>query len=57
MVVLFIKTEILCIALAGLEHYSVDQADLELRDLPSSATQILGLKECTSIVTQSKYQL
>ena len=28
--------------------YSVDQAGLELRDLPASASQVLGSKACTT---------
>jgi hypothetical protein len=28
--------------------YSVDQADLELRNLPASASQMLGLKACAT---------
>jgi hypothetical protein len=29
--------------------HSVDQADLELRDPPASASQVLGLKACTTM--------
>jgi hypothetical protein len=29
--------------------HSVDQAGLELRNLPSSASQVLGLKECATV--------
>jgi hypothetical protein len=36
------KTGFLCIALA------VDQAGLELRNLPASASRVLGLKVCTT---------
>jgi hypothetical protein len=28
--------------------HSVDQAGLELRNLPASASQVLGLKECAT---------
>jgi hypothetical protein len=28
--------------------YFVDQADLELRNLPASASRVLGLKACTT---------
>jgi hypothetical protein len=28
--------------------HSVDQADLELRNLPASASQVLGLKACAT---------
>jgi hypothetical protein len=38
----FLETGFLCIALA------VDQAGLELRNLPASASQVLGLKACTT---------
>ena len=43
--VLVFETEFLCIALAVLEltHF-VDQAGLELRNPPASASQMLGLK-------------
>ena len=30
------------------ETHSVDQAGLELRDLPASASQVLGLKACAT---------
>jgi hypothetical protein len=30
------------------ETHSVDQAGLELRNLPASASQVLGLKACTT---------
>jgi hypothetical protein len=39
----FFETGFLCIALAVLTH-SVDQAGLELRNPPASASQVLGLK-------------
>jgi hypothetical protein len=43
-VCLFFETGFLCIALAVLELIFVDQAGLELRNLPASASQVLGLK-------------
>jgi hypothetical protein len=47
--VLFFKTGFLCVALAELEGtHSVDQAGLELRTPPASASQILGLKVCAT---------
>jgi hypothetical protein len=39
----FFKIGFLCVALAVLE-LTVDQAGLELRNLPASASQVLGLK-------------
>jgi hypothetical protein len=36
----FFKTGFLCVALAALELNSVDQAGLELRDPPASASQV-----------------
>jgi hypothetical protein len=36
--------EFLCVALAALGTHSVDQAGLELRDPPASASGVLGLK-------------
>jgi hypothetical protein len=45
----FFETGFLCIALAVLElTHSVDQADLELRNLPASASQVLEFKACTT---------
>jgi hypothetical protein len=44
----FFETGFLCIALAVLELNSVDQAGLELRNLPASASRVLGLKECAT---------
>jgi hypothetical protein len=35
------------------ETHSVDQAGLELRNLPASASQVLGLKACTITAQQS----
>jgi hypothetical protein len=46
---LFFETGFLCVALAVLELNSVDQADLELRNLPASAFQVLGLKVCATM--------
>jgi hypothetical protein len=44
----FFETGFLCIALAVLETHSVDQASLELRNSPASASQVLGLKACAT---------
>jgi hypothetical protein len=44
----FFKTGFLCIALAVLELF-VDQAGLELRNLPASASLVLGLKACATM--------
>jgi hypothetical protein len=41
------ETGFLCIALAVLE-LTVDQAGLELRNLPASASRVLGLKAYTT---------
>jgi hypothetical protein len=38
----------LCVALAVLEDLSVDQPGLELRNLPASLSQVLGLKACAT---------
>ena len=38
----------LCIALAVLELTFVDQAGLELRNPPASASRVLGLKACAT---------
>ena len=43
----FFEIGFLCVALAVLE-LSVDQAGLELRNLPTSASQLLGLKACAT---------
>jgi hypothetical protein len=43
----FPSTGFLCVALAVLE-LSVDQAVLELRNLPASTSQVLGLKACAT---------
>jgi hypothetical protein len=32
-----------------LRTYYIDQAGLKLRDLPASASQVLGLKVCTTM--------
>jgi hypothetical protein len=42
------ETGFLCVALAVLELTLVDQAGLELRNLPASASQVLGLKACAT---------
>jgi hypothetical protein len=42
------ETRFLCVALAVLELTLVDQAGLELRNLPSSAFRVLGLKACAT---------
>jgi hypothetical protein len=46
---IYLETGFLCIALAVLE-LTVDQADLrtELRNLPASVSQVLGLKACAT---------
>jgi hypothetical protein len=45
------ETGFLCVALAVLED-SVDQASLELRNPPASASQVLGLKACATTAQQ-----
>jgi hypothetical protein len=52
-VCLFFETGFLCVALAVLElaHF-VDQAGLELRNPPASASQVLGLKACATTTWQ-----
>ncbi|GAB1285549.1 N-acetylneuraminate lyase [Apodemus speciosus] len=42
------ETGFLCVALAGLGTHSVDQAGLQLRNPPASASQALGLKACAT---------
>jgi hypothetical protein len=42
----FIETGFLCVALAVPRTHSVDQAGLELRNPPASASQVLGLQAC-----------
>jgi hypothetical protein len=44
----FFETGFLCVALAILKLFLVDQAGLELRNLPASPFQVLGLKEWTT---------
>jgi hypothetical protein len=44
----FFETGFLCIALAVLELTFVDQAGLELRNPPASASRVLGLKACAT---------
>jgi hypothetical protein len=48
-VFVFFETGFLCVALAVCPgtHF-VDQAGLELSNLPASASQVLGLKACTT---------
>jgi hypothetical protein len=41
--VLFFETGFLFVALAVLKNHFVDQAGLELRNSPASASQVLGL--------------
>jgi hypothetical protein len=43
----FFETGFLYVALAVLE-LTVNQADLELRNLPASASQLLGSKACAT---------
>jgi hypothetical protein len=43
----FFETEFLCSPGCPGTH-SVDQADLELRNLPASASRVLGLKACAT---------
>jgi hypothetical protein len=49
LLLLFFKTGFLYISLAVLE-LTLNQAGLELRNLPASASQVLGLKACTTTV-------
>ena len=46
----FFKTGFLCVTLAALEFspHSIDQAGLELRNLPAFASHVLGLKACAT---------
>jgi hypothetical protein len=45
----FFQDRFLCVALAVLAvDQAVDQAGLELRNPPASASQVLGLKACTT---------
>jgi hypothetical protein len=44
----FFETGFLCIAPACPGTHSVDQAGLELRNLPASASRVLGLKACAT---------
>ena len=45
---MFFETGFLCVALADPGTHVVDQAGLELRNLPASASQVLGLKACAT---------
>jgi hypothetical protein len=49
----FFETGFLCVALAVLETHCVDQTGLGLRNPPASASQVLGLKACTTTARQS----
>jgi hypothetical protein len=54
------ETGFLCVALAAgcPRTHSVDQAGLELRNPPASASQVLGLQECaTTDPVQGHYWL
>jgi hypothetical protein len=44
----FFETGFLCILLADPGTHSVDQAGLELRNPPASASRVLGLKACAT---------
>jgi hypothetical protein len=44
----FFETGFLCIALAVLELNFVGQVGLKLRNLPASASRVLGLKACAT---------
>jgi hypothetical protein len=50
----FSESGFLCVAGSPGTH-SVDQAGLELRNLPASASQVLGLKACATTVRLSNY--
>jgi hypothetical protein len=50
---LVFETGFLCIALAVLELTFVDQAGLELRNPPASASPVLGLKACATTPGQA----
>ena len=56
--VLFFETGFLCVALVSVcpGTLSVDQAGLELRNLPASASQVLGLKVCATTVWLSFFK-
>ena len=49
----FFLNIIVCVVLDVLELTLVDQAGLELRDLPAPVFQVLGLKACASTVQQT----
>jgi hypothetical protein len=53
--VCFFKTWFPCSASGYPRTHSVDEAGLELRDSPVSASQVLGLKGCATIA-QFKFQ-
>jgi hypothetical protein len=50
----FFETGFLCISLGCPGTHSVDQAGLELRSPPASASQVLGLKACATTAWQKK---
>ena len=54
---LFFNTGFFCIALAVLELIFVDQAGLELRNPPASASQVLGLKVCATTAQVKRFSL
>lgn len=43
---LVFQDRFLCVALSVLDHHSADQTDLQLRDSPAFAFQVLGLEAC-----------
>jgi hypothetical protein len=54
----FFETSFLCVALAVLdETHSVDQAGLELKNPPASASQVLGLKACAAATTTTQLHI
>jgi hypothetical protein len=55
--IMFLETGFLCIALAVLELIFVDQAGLELRNPPASASQVLGLKVCATTAQVKRFSL
>jgi hypothetical protein len=48
LVLLVFETGFLCISPGFPGTHSVDQAGLELRNLPASASRVLGLKACAT---------
>jgi hypothetical protein len=51
----FSEIGLLYVALAVLELELVDQAGLELRELPASASRMLGWKACATTTTQPTF--